>query len=204
MFSFPSLTSPANRGQNNRHLSSGLLSSCAILTLCVMTTASTNNLNARDLSNTIEQKLERAKFEEIITHSTKSDFMRVTLNQITLVKLDEPITDALIGNPAIADITIQNGKTFIITGKSYGRTNIILMNKKGETIFNKSVYVDDDSQNVVRIQRGNMRLSYTCTPHCQPTPTLGDDPAHSKLLSDNLNGKLNTINGLVEGNSRGN
>ena len=130
--------------------------------------------------------------------------MKVTLNQITLVKLDEPIRDALIGNPAIADITIQNGKTFIITGKSYGRTNIILMNKKGETIFNKSVYVDDDNQNVVRIQRGNMRLSYTCTPHCQPTPTLGDDPAHSKQLSENLNGKLKTIDQVVEGNSRTN
>lgn len=200
MFSFPSLNSFAKPGL----APTGFISTCVLLSVCVVTTLSSNNLQARDLTNTIEQKLERAKFEEIITHSTNSDYMKVTLNQITLVKLDEPITDALIGNPAIADITIQNGKTFIITGKSYGRTNIILMNKKGETIFNKSVYVDDDNQNVVRIQRGNMRLSYTCTPHCQPTPTLGDDPAHSKLLSDNLNGKLKTINDLVEGNSRSN
>lgn len=133
------------------------------------------------------------KDQEIITHSTSNSLMKVTLNQITLVKLEDQISDALIGNPAIADITIQNNSTFIITGKSYGRTNIILLNKDGDKIFNKLVYVDDDSRNVVRIQRGGARLSYTCTPNCQPTPTLGDDPEHIKSLSNNFKAKLQTI-----------
>lgn len=136
--------------------------------------------------------------KNIITHSTSSALMKITLNQITMVKLDEQISDALIGNPSIADITIQNNSTFIITGKSYGRTNIILLNKDGETIFNKWVHVDDDTRNVVRIQRGGARLSYTCTPNCQPTPTLGDDPKYLKSLSGNLQTKLKTINNAIK------
>ena len=134
---------------------------------------------------------------EIITQSKSTKPIHVTLNQITLIKLKEKISDALVGNPAIADITIQTGKSFIITGKSYGRTNIILLNGKGETIFNKSITVDDQNENVVRIHRGIARVSYTCSPNCQPTPTLGDDPAHAKTLSENIEDKMKNINQAI-------
>ncbi len=162
--------------------------SCVLLTLF---------LNAAG-SFSSEVRAEDKNDPEIITHSTSNTLMKITLNQITLVKLEDKISDALIGNPAIADITIQNNSTFIITGKSYGRTNIILLNKDGDKIFNKWVYVDDDSRNVVRIQRGNARLSYTCTPNCQPTPTLGDDPEHIKSLSTNFKAKLKSIDSALK------
>lgn len=162
---------------------------CALLTLF---------LNAAGTFNNIEVKANENNDQEIITHSTSKALMNITLNQITLIKLDDQISDALIGNPAIADITIQNNSTFIITGKSYGRTNIILLNKDGETIFNKSILVDDDNKNVVRIQRGGARLSYTCTPNCQPTPTLGDDPNHLKSMTTNFQSKIETINSAIK------
>lgn len=161
---------------------------CALLTLF---------LNATGSFITHEAKAEEKSDQDIITHSTSNASMKITLNQITLVKLEEKISDALIGNPAIADITIQNNSTFIITGKSYGRTNIILLNKDGDTIFNKWVHVDDDNRNVVRIQRGGARLSYTCNPNCQPTPTLGDHPNHIKSLNSNLKAKLQSIESAI-------
>lgn len=161
---------------------------CAILTLF---------LNATGSFLSGETKANESEDQNIVTHSTSSAFMKVTLNQVTMVKLEEQISDALIGNPAIADITIQNSSTFIITGKSYGRTNIILLNKAGDKIFNKWVHVDDDTRNVVRIQRGGARLSYTCTPNCQPTPTLGDDPAYLKSLSKNLQVKMKSIDSAI-------
>jgi len=135
----------------------------------------------------------QAEEPEIINLSKTEPAINVKINQITLVKLKSNIADALIGNPAIADITIQNSKSFIITGKSYGNTNIILLNKKGETIFNKSISVDDQQENIVRLQRGNARVSYTCSPTCQPTPTLGDDPEHVKAVSGNIDNKIKGI-----------
>lgn len=134
------------------------------------------------------------KAEEIeITQSKSEKAMKVTLNQVTLVKLNDQIADALIGNPAIADITIQTGKSFIITGKSYGRTNIILLNKKGETVFNKTIAVDDQQEKIIRLQKGGARVSYTCSPNCQPTPTLGDDREHMKSVNDNIKEKMKGI-----------
>ncbi len=157
---------------------------------CVLLTLFLHTAGSLSIS---EVKAEEKNDHEIITHSTSNALMKITLNQITLVRLEDKISDALIGNPAIADITIQNNSTFIITGKSYGRTNIILLNKDGEKIFDRWVYVDDDSRNVVRIQRGGARLSYTCAPNCQPTPTLGDDPKHLESLTNNFQAKLKTI-----------
>ncbi len=135
----------------------------------------------------------KADPSEIITQSPTKEPINVKLNQVTLVRLNQPIADALIGNPAIADITIQTGKSFIITGKSYGRTNIILLNKQGKTIFNKSITVDDQQENVVRLQKGQARVSYTCSPNCQPTPTLGDDRTYTKAVADNIQDKMKGI-----------
>lgn len=130
--------------------------------------------------------------EAVIQERSKSS-MNITINEATLVQIEDHISDVIVGNPAIADITIQNGKTFVLTGKSYGRTNLILLNKQGGIIFNKSIFVDDDHQNIVRIQRGNDRLSYTCTPNCQPTPTIGDTEQYVANNSKNLSAKLTDV-----------
>lgn len=128
-----------------------------------------------------------------LTQTSSLDAVNVRIDQVTLVKLKNQIADILVGNPAIADITIQSRSSFVITGKSYGRTNIIILDKAGEAIFNRTIAVDDSSQNVVRLQKGTARVSYTCAPNCQPTPTLGDDRTHSKMLSDNYQDKLKEV-----------
>lgn len=139
-----------------------------------------------------------------ITQSKINNAIKVTLNQVTLVKLNDQIADALVGNPAIADITIQTGKTFVITGKSYGSTNVILLNKKGDTIFNKTISVDDQQDEIVRLHRGKARISYTCSPNCQPTPTLGDDNEYMKAVADNINEKMKGIGQALSLSENGN
>lgn len=139
-----------------------------------------------------------------ITRTTNKVAVKVSINQVTLVKLKDRIADALIGNPAIADITMQSDSSFVITGKSYGRTNIILLNKSGEPIFNRTVSVDDEKQNIVRLQRGAARVSYTCAPNCQPTPTIGDDRMHMKTVSENYQDKLKEVGQAMAISSQGN
>ncbi len=139
-----------------------------------------------------------ATADQMISTSENSDsIIKVTLNQATLIRLEDRISDAIVGNPAIADITMQNGKSFVLTGKSYGRTNLMLMNKSGELIFNRSIHVDDDLKNIVRIQRGNLRVSYTCTPQCQPTPTLGDSSDHIAVTANNIKTMHKSIDGAI-------
>ena len=168
------------------------------------------NLSKRKISS-VKVILSQLLFATLITASTgtmaadkmigtkenSQSIIKVTLNQATLVQLEDRISDAIIGNPSIADITMQSGKTFVLTGKSYGRTNIMLMNKKGEIIFNRSIHVDDDLTNIVRIQRGAIRVSYTCTPNCQPTPTIGDHEEYMKANAKNIKTMRKNVDGAI-------
>jgi ABC-type Fe3+-hydroxamate transport system substrate-binding protein len=47
----------------------------------------------------------------------------VTLDQSRLVKLPEKVATIVIGNPLIADASLQPGGVMVITGKGYGTTN---------------------------------------------------------------------------------
>lgn len=139
-----------------------------------------------------------------LTQTNDRSHIKVRINEVTLVKLKEDIADALIGNPAIADITIQSSSSFVITGKSYGQTNMILLDKSGRTIFNRAIAVDDSKGNIVRIQKGAARVSYTCNPNCQPTPTLGDDAGYTKMMSDNYQNKLKAVGQALALSNQGN
>lgn len=155
------------------------------------------------LSFSMPTKAQAEKPIRLIQTKNKSD-IKVRINEVTLVTMNEKIADALIGNPAIADITIQSSSSFVITGKSYGNTNIILLNKAGKPIFNRTISVDDTSQNIVRIQKGTARVSYTCNPNCQPTPTLGDDREHLKMLSENYQDKMKEVGQALSLSNNGN
>ena len=53
------------------------------------------------------------------------DRILVFMDQARLVQLPERAANVVIGNPLIADVSIQPGGLTVITGKSYGTTNFI-------------------------------------------------------------------------------
>ena len=81
----------------------------------------------------------------------------------------------MIGNPIIADLSIQPGGIGVITGKGYGATNVIVMDATGAVLMEKSIEVKGPSDPTVVVYRGVNRNTYSCTPVCEPRITLGDD-----------------------------
>ena len=102
----------------------------------------------------------------------------VVLDEALLVKLPERIATMVIGNPLIADVTVQAGGLMVVTGKSYGSTNLIALDRAGAVLLEKSIEVREAHAGIVVVYRGAARESYSCTPYCQPRITLGDAPAH--------------------------
>jgi Flp pilus assembly secretin CpaC len=100
----------------------------------------------------------------------------VVLDQAKLVKLPERVATLVIGNPLIADTTVQAGGLMVITGRGYGRTNLIALDRAGAVLTEKTVEVHSPRAGIVVIYRGVARESYSCTPDCGPRPTLGDSP----------------------------
>jgi Flp pilus assembly secretin CpaC len=104
------------------------------------------------------------------------DDIIVTYDQSQLLPLSRPAAEIIIGNPVIADVSVQSGNLLVITGKSFGITNMIALDAKRQVIFERRILVKRDDVRVVNLQRGDKgRQTFNCTPQCNPTVTVGDD-----------------------------
>ena len=102
----------------------------------------------------------------------------VTYDQSTLLTLPRPAAEIIIGNALIADVSVQSSNVLVITGKSFGITNMIVLDTKKEIIFEKRLQVKREEAMVLNLQRGTLRQTYNCTPQCNPTVTVGDDQSY--------------------------
>ncbi len=98
----------------------------------------------------------------------------VNLDEARILKLPDRATTVVIGDPLIADLSIQPGGIAVVTGKGYGATNIIVMDKSGAVLMEKTVEVMGPIDPTVVVYRGITRQTYSCAPDCAPRITLGD------------------------------
>ncbi len=107
----------------------------------------------------------------------------VNVNMARILRISAPAATVIIGNPAVADVTIQDPQTLILTGKSYGRTNLIVLDGNGNPIADTLIEVVQLQAGSLTIYQGLKRTSLACLPICQPTIMLGDD---AEFLSNNI------------------
>lgn len=101
----------------------------------------------------------------------------VKYDQSQLLRMPRDVADVIIGNPTIADVSIQGGNLLVITGKSFGVTNIIALDRDRNIVQDQRVVVQSDTSGVVTVMHGLKRQTLNCAPQCNPTITVGDDPA---------------------------
>ncbi len=104
-----------------------------------------------------------------------NDPIVVVLDQARILQLPDRAATVVVGNPLIADLSIQPGGLAVITGKGYGATNFIVMDKTGAVLTEKIVEVEGPSDKTVVVYTGQTRQTYSCTPDCSPRITLGDN-----------------------------
>jgi hypothetical protein len=115
-------------------------------------------------------------FSLIAAPQARSADINVFLDQARLVRLPDRVATVVIGNPAVADATVQSGGWMVITGKGYGLTNLVALDRAGAVLLEKSVLVES-AQAVVVVHKGVNRETYSCSPTCEPRFTLGDGNA---------------------------
>jgi Flp pilus assembly secretin CpaC len=93
-----------------------------------------------------------------------ADDLIVKYDQSRLLRLPPPACEIIIGNPAVAGIAIQSGTLLVVTGKSFGITNIIALDAERNVIQVQRVLVRRDDAKVVNLQRGSERQTFNCTP----------------------------------------
>jgi S-formylglutathione hydrolase FrmB len=104
-----------------------------------------------------------------------SEMIGVNLDQAKLVKLPEGTSTVVVGNPAIADVTIQRNGVVVITGRRAGRTNFIALDKTGSIISESTVAVSVATAGRVLMRRGMDVVTYDCSTECLPAAGFGDE-----------------------------
>jgi hypothetical protein len=107
----------------------------------------------------------------------------VRYDQSQLIRLPRPIAEVIIGNPSIADVTVQGGNLLVVTGKTFGVTNIIALDADRNVIQDQRVVVEQDDRRTVSLYKGALRHSYTCAPTCTPAIVIGDNPAYFDTIT---------------------
>src|SRR6195952_5746463 len=115
----------------------------------------------------------------------------VNMDQARLIKLPARVATIVVGNPLIADVTLQPGGVVVVTGKGYGATNFIALDRTGTVLVDRIIQVEGPTDQVVTIYRGVDRESYSCMPICQRRVTLGDGEGYFKSTMDQA-GSLST------------
>ena len=89
-----------------------------------------------------------------IIPATAADVINVTLDNGSTIEVPQNVATIVIGNPLIADVTVIAGHRMVVIGKSYGTTNIIMLDRAGTPLMEKSVTVHSSDDGVV-VHYGN-------------------------------------------------
>jgi hypothetical protein len=92
---------------------------------------------------------------------------------------------------------VQSGGWMIVTGKGYGLTNIIALDRSGAILMEKTIEVQGP-QNVVVVYRGVERNTYSCTPDCSRQLTLGDGNAFFEATAAQIGARNTLAAGVVQ------
>jgi hypothetical protein len=108
--------------------------------------------------------------------NARADSVEVGLDQAQIMRLPTGVATIVIGNPLIADGSLQAGNLLVVTGKGYGTTNLMALDRGGRVLMDKSNTLTGPRQaDLVTVYKCVERESYSCVPQCSPRiTTLGD------------------------------
>ncbi|MBI2261768.1 MAG: pilus assembly protein N-terminal domain-containing protein [Caulobacterales bacterium] len=108
----------------------------------------------------------------------QSGRISVEVDQAQRVQLSGPASSVIVGNPAIADVTVVDANTLYITGKGYGVTEVVAVDPIGRTVFQSQVVVTaGDGAGRVRVWRGAQSTEMACATSCSPSMRGTSGPA---------------------------
>jgi Flp pilus assembly secretin CpaC len=110
----------------------------------------------------------------------------ITIDFAKLLRLEKPADTIVIGNPSIADASVSDEETLVLTGKTAGTTNLIAIDKDGKEILNATVRVSSDIRQLTTVFYGAQRQTFSCAPVCEQVISVGDDAAKFDAAKDQI------------------
>ena len=103
----------------------------------------------------------------------KVSMLTVGLDRVVNVRLWGAASTVVVGNPAIADVNLVNGRSLLITGHAVGQTSIMVLDSSGRETFHQTILVGPADAGHVSVQRGAQATDYSCSPRCERLVATG-------------------------------
>jgi hypothetical protein len=100
----------------------------------------------------------------------------------------------VVGNPAIADVTVRRDQLFVM-GRSFGMTNMIVLDRNGNQLASLDVVVTMGGNKNVQVFKAGQRLSYSCSPECEATMQIGDRTDYFEGIGKQIGGRAEAAAG---------
>ncbi|MEX3011044.1 pilus assembly protein N-terminal domain-containing protein [Hoeflea sp. TYP-13] len=104
----------------------------------------------------------------VAASASDENTIKIELDYARVIKLDRAVSRVIIGNAEIADATVSDSKTIILTGKRFGTTNLVILDVDGTAIVDERVLVSLEAHNTMQVYRQTDRQVMSCTPACEP------------------------------------
>ena len=134
----------------------------------------------------------------VLPFSAKAQDLIVKYDQSQLLRLPRPVAEIIIGNPTIAEVTVQAQNLLVVTGKTFGITNVIALDAERNIIQDQRIIVTREEGKVVNVQKGTQRETYNCTPQCNPSLVVGDEQKYFDAVARNSERKIKFTEGSAE------
>lgn len=124
-----------------------------------------------------------------------ADPFSVKVDQTVTLKLNAPANSVVIGNATVADVSVHDARTLLVTGKAFGETNLTVLDRAGNTIYTNKLIVGGEEDTGLTVVRGAGTYSYSCVDKCRATPMVGDAPQHFADVMGTVTAKAQTAKG---------
>jgi Flp pilus assembly secretin CpaC len=125
----------------------------------------------------------------LLVTNAQAEQVWLVMDQVRPYVIERAAGQIVIGNPAIADITVQDKNRILLFGKAPGLTNLYFFDEAGEPIENLVVRVAASNAGMLTFYRGMQRTTYTCAKECDATITVGDSSASFGEVSEQVQAK---------------
>ena len=128
-----------------------------------------------------------------VTPGFAGQSFKVTVDQARIMRLSASASTVIVGNPVIADVSIQDNRIVVVMGKSSGSTNMIALDSEGREIANVDLIVHFKRSNSVTLFKGSARASMNCSPVCERTLHVGDGVPEFEQIEKQITKKLGAV-----------
>ena len=123
------------------------------------------------------------------------DAIDVTIDFAKMIKVDGPAHTVIVGNPSIADAAVSDDETLVLTGKTAGTTNLIVLDESGDEMMNAVVRVSSDTRQLTTVFFGAQRQTFSCSPVCEQVISVGDDPTKFESATTQIQTRAQFLTG---------